>query len=101
MSLGLPSVPTGLPLQHGVPTDSRVWEVQGEGNAVAVGATCLPPKPVDITSVHSKAAHMRMCVYVCACVCMRGSWQRLGIGASREGRATGTPAWTEPSYRPR
>lgn len=98
MSLGRPSVPTGLQLQHGVPTGSRIWEVQGEGSAVAVGATCLPLKPLDITSVHSRAAHVCTCVYVCVqvCVCL-GPCQRLGIGGSREGRTTGTPAWTEPS----
>lgn len=79
MSLGHPSVPTGLPLQHGVPTDSRVWEVQGEGNAVAVGATCLPPKPVDITSVHSRAAHVRTCVHAW----VHGSdWALEGLGSA-------------------
>lgn len=75
MSLGHPSVPPGLPLQHGVPTGSRTCEVQGEGSTVAVGATGLPGKPLDITSVHSRAAHVCTCVYVCVhvCVCMPGS----------------------------
>lgn len=69
--------PPSLPL-YGVPTGFRIWELQGEGNGVAVGAT-------EALRYHQCAQQSSTRMYVCMCMCVyawvrASDWALEGLG---------------------